>query len=56
MKIEVEQEIINLKSLIEDREEEAFERTKAKLARKSHYILKSVQVNNCGVYVNGRQR
>ena len=53
MRLEEEQEIINLKAFIDEVEKENFEKTKAKLARKAHYIQNISSLNNYEVCING---
>ena len=53
MKLEEEQEILNLKALIDERGEENFEKIKAKLIRKAHYIPTIPFLNNYEVALNG---
>lgn len=49
MKIEAEQEILNLRALIKDREVTLFQRYKARLKYKALYNSKSTSLTSTGV-------
>jgi len=53
MKLEDEQEIMNLKALIEDREEEAFIKFKSILKYKDLYQNKELLTENKGIATHG---
>lgn len=52
MKTKIEQEIMNTKALIDEREEKKFKKIKIKLRSKSHYT-KDEYLLNRKTYING---
>ena len=53
MRLEEQQEIINLKAFIDEVEKENFEKTKVKLIRKAHCTSNISFFNNYEVSING---
>ena len=53
MRLEEEQEIINLKAFIDEVEKENFEKIKDGLIRKAHYTPTIPSLNNYEVVLNG---